>query len=454
MQQKNRLDIIKARRIWYAFSGSLILIGVLSLVFLRLNVGVDFTGGRILQYRADRPVTTSEVERIINRFGIKHNPVQLLAGRRDIIVRTIDFADEKKAEALSKKIDQMRLELYLRLTKLNPNALEFSDLPSALSQKKLDDAAAEASLPAGSAEITGSEEQRGLKAGQMTLYTTRVRLKDVKDVTSTARVLYTKLGGNPQFIVEDKVNPLFGKEILKRALLAMGIAIAGILIYVTVRFEFWYAVAAIIALVHDVTITTGLYSLFRLNVDASFVAVVLTVFGYSINDTIVIFDRVRENLRKDKRAELGELINRSLWETMPRSINTIVTVELCILSIILFGGASVRDFTIGLFIGITFGGYSSIFVAAPLAYVFKTFERRTALASGKPGAPAAAPRRAPESEKKSAKSKERPAAAAVKNTPKDAAAATASSDAGDPAKPKQPSGGADAAKKKKKSRRR
>lgn len=161
---------------------------------------------------------------------------------------------------------------------------------------------------------------------------------------------------------------VIGAELTRKAFLAVGIASALILLYITVRFEFRFGVAAIIALLHDVAVTVGLFSLLRREVNSSFVAAILTVVGYSINDTIVVFDRIRENLRAKAYGpgDFGPLVNRSIAETLRRSINTSLTTLLAIGAVFIFGGRTTRDFALALIIGVTAGTYSSIFIASPI----------------------------------------------------------------------------------------
>jgi len=138
---------------------------------------------------------------------------------------------------------------------------------------------------------------------------------------------------------------------------------------VTLRFEYRFAVAGIVALLHDALIVLSVFVVFRLQVNLTFIAAVLTIIGYSINDTIVIFDRIRENLKRTPPrtlTELHALVNRSLWQTMSRSINTVVTVLIAAVTLFVFGGESIHHFSLALLIGLISGAWSSIFIAAPL----------------------------------------------------------------------------------------
>ena len=181
-----------------------------------------------------------------------------------------------------------------------------------------------------------------------------------------------KIGG-VELLEADTIGPVIGRELRMQALWALIVATIGMLIYVAFRFEFKYALAAILALYHDALITTGLIALFWRNVETPFVAAILTILGYSINDTVVIFDRIRENLGKAGATKIpfAKLVNDSLLQTMARSINTILTTLIMVIAVLLFGGATLRDFMLVLLIGFICGGYSSIFVAAPLVVVWE-----------------------------------------------------------------------------------
>lgn len=164
----------------------------------------------------------------------------------------------------------------------------------------------------------------------------------------------------------DMVGPLIGKELRAKALWAMLIASLAIIAYISIRFEFRFAIVAIIALLHDVMITIGLFAIMGKEINTPFVAALLTIVGYSINDTIVIFDRIRENMKLMRRTPFIELANKAVLDTLPRSINTSLTTLITILAIYFFGGASIKTFMLALFIGVFAGTYSSIFIASPL----------------------------------------------------------------------------------------
>jgi preprotein translocase subunit SecF len=168
----------------------------------------------------------------------------------------------------------------------------------------------------------------------------------------------------------ERIGPSIGQELRKNAVIATLLALLGMLIYITIRFEFKFGMAAMIKLVHDLLVTVTVYALFQLPVNSSFIAAMLTILGYSINDAIVVFDRIRENRKLHKYNDYVTLVNGSLTQTMARSINTGLAVLIALTCLYIFGVSAVREFALPIVIGITSGLYSSIFIASPLWVIF------------------------------------------------------------------------------------
>jgi SecD/SecF fusion protein len=154
----------------------------------------------------------------------------------------------------------------------------------------------------------------------------------------------------------------------------VGIALLLILIYVTFRFQWKFAVGAIVAEIHDLLVVVGIYSLTGREVTTATIAAVLTILGYSLYDTVIVFDRIRENQPKLSRIPYGDMVNVSIWETLTRSINTTMIVLLPVLCLLFFGGATLKDFAFALLVGILSGAYSSIFVASPIVTLLRERE--------------------------------------------------------------------------------
>jgi len=273
------IDFVRRRKVAYAISIFLVVISILSLAIQKLNYGVDFAGGTLLQYRFSQEVSIEEVRNVLAGQGLAKSVIQRFSPQ-ELVIRTIKLGEEEK------------------------KALE-----SSLSEK----------------------------LGEVDL----VRIEEV--------------------------GPAMGSDLRKAAFAAFLGAIAGILIYVSLRFEFRPAVTSVIALVHDGIIVLGLLSLFQREFTAPVLAAILTVLGYSINDSIVLMDRVRENLKVRKKEEsLAELVNRSINETLSRTINTSLTTLLPVIALLFFGGKMLQDFAFTLLVGILVGTYSSIFIASSL----------------------------------------------------------------------------------------
>jgi preprotein translocase subunit SecF len=174
----------------------------------------------------------------------------------------------------------------------------------------------------------------------------------------------------------EMVGPTIGSELKSKALLALLAAAIAIVIYISVRFEFKFAIAALIAVFHDVLIVVGIFSILGREINSPFIAALLTVVGYSINDTIVIFDRVRENINYRKKETFEELNNNAVLDTLPRSINTSLTTLVTVVAILMLGGATIQTFMLALLIGILSGTYSSIFVASPVLVEWDAWQKR------------------------------------------------------------------------------
>jgi len=178
--------------------------------------------------------------------------------------------------------------------------------------------------------------------------------------------LINDIGNIFEFRRVESVGPKVSSELLKSGVIAIGLSLGAMLIYIWIRFEWQFSLGAITALFHDVIITLGLFSLLNLEINLSIVAAVLTIVGYSMNDTVVIFDRVRENLKKFSDVKINEITNISINETLSRTIITSITTLLALTSIFVFGGAILKGFSFAMILGVIIGTYSSIYIANPI----------------------------------------------------------------------------------------
>ena len=207
------------------------------------------------------------------------------------------------------------------------------------------------------------------KFGKENDYLVKIEMTDSDNINFIKSIndkLSSDLGSVMNFRRVENVGPKVSNELLRSGLLAITLSLAAMLIYIWIRFEWQFSLGAIIALIHDVIITVGIFSFLSYEVNLSIVAAVLTIVGYSMNDTVVIFDRIRENLKKYSKISISGISNTSTNETLSRTLITSVTTLLALFSIYIFGGAILKGFSFAMIIGVIVGTFSSIFVAAPV----------------------------------------------------------------------------------------
>ena len=189
---------------------------------------------------------------------------------------------------------------------------------------------------------------------------------DSQFISKIKKDLGNSIGTGFNFRRVENVGPKVSAELLKSGIIAIGLSLTAMLIYIWIRFEWQFSIGAILALFHDVLLTLGIFSLFSLEINLSIVAAVLTIVGYSMNDTVVIYDRVRENLKKYSDINIFDITNISINETLSRTIITSITTLLALLSIFIFGGAILKGFSFAMILGVIVGTYSSIYIANPI----------------------------------------------------------------------------------------
>lgn len=278
-------SIVKNYKIFFSITIIFLLIGFGSIVTRGFNLGIDFTGGSIVDLTFENPVNVAQVRDVLKEHDMGNSIIQL-------------ENSDGKTEANS---------VLIR---------------------------------------TGVVEDTELRA--------------------TMNDLQSKLG-NYQIQRVEQVGATIGSELVQQAAMAIVLSWVLMIAYITFRFEFKFAIAAIIALIIDVLVVLSYFSLFQMEMDSSFVAALLTVVGYSVNGTIVIFDRIRENLKIHRRSEsLGEMVDNSIWQCMTRTIYTVATSLFAIVSIFLFGGETIHNFSFAMLVGFASGAYTSFFLAGPM----------------------------------------------------------------------------------------
>jgi len=216
------------------------------------------------------------------------------------------------------------------------------------------------------------------KFGKENDYLVKIEIKKSNDdnfIQSINNSLSSDLGSEVNFRRVENVGPKVSNELLKSGLLAISLSLAAMLLYIWIRFEWQFSVGAIAAILHDVIITVGIFSFLSYEINLSIVAAILTIVGYSMNDTVVIFDRIRENLKKYSKISISDISNQSTNETLSRTLITSVTTLLALFSIYFFGGAILKGFSFAMIIGVIVGTYSSIFVAAPVLKYTKVTQK-------------------------------------------------------------------------------
>ncbi len=305
------VHVVKYRVIWMILSACLLLPGIAAMIYSMITypthapvkVGIDYTGGTILQYGVPESVNNEAVAKTredLDKIGIK-NP-------------------------------------YIQILNVNPTA-ENNNIKSIISIRT-----------------------EFIEEGSET----------ADNITATIQEEYK----NAELIQVSSVGPTLGNELFKNSLIALTLAILGMILYISLRFKFEYAVAAILGLVHDVLFVCGVFSLLGIfcdvQIDGLFLTAILTVIGFSINDTIVTFDRIRENLRYyGKKMSFGEIVDASVNQTLTRSINTSLTVFLTLAALYFFGGVTTKDFVLAMMLGVIIGVYSSIFFCSMIVEMWE-----------------------------------------------------------------------------------
>lgn len=287
-----KFDIVGRRKLWYTLSLLVIIPGIICMFTKGFNLGIDFTGGTIIDLRFAKSVTITEVRDVLKEYKLDNSMIQLAGDNssdslaQDVMIRTVDLSENDRKAVMASLKDKL---------------------------------------------------------------------------------------GNYDVMREEKVGATMGSELMLRALWATLLSWAMIVLYISYRFEFKFGVAAVLGLVHDILIVLSVFSFMQKQVDASFIAALMTIVGYSANDTIVIFDRVRENLKLHfrKGGDIEALVNTSIYQTLTRSIYTVSTVLFTTFALYFFGGDTTKDFSFALLIGFAVGAYSSIFVASPLWIEFR-----------------------------------------------------------------------------------
>ncbi|WP_304130644.1 protein translocase subunit SecF [Ignavibacterium album] len=359
------------RKTFYILSLTLFLIGMLNIAFRGLVFGIDFKGGSEIVLQFDKPVDVAKIRNDLTNIGLGAVEVRTFGAETGILVRT--------------ELQEIPKQIYPKVVGRIKENIEqiMPGVPYQIVDSTMNSVTIEFTNPDTTNTIITELFAKGFQTGKVSEeLDNKQMLVRVGIADWIKEVLREKIKDNPFRVVkEDRVGPKIGEELKRDAVLAVLLSLLVILIYLGFRFKFIFAIGAVTALFHDVLITVGLYAALyglipglNLEIDLPVVAAFLTLVGYSINDTVIVFDRIRENMKIHKSMGLEELINKSINQTMSRTIITGVTTLLAVFVLFLLGGDVLRAFSFTLLFGIVIGTYSSIFVASAMVldYAQKT----------------------------------------------------------------------------------
>ena len=362
-----KYDFLKRRKYAYIISGSFFLIGLISAIFRGFHFGVDFTGGSEIVLQFEKPIQINDIRNYVENMGLGFVEAKTFGDETGVVLRT--------------QLQTIPPQIYPKVIAGIDNEIEkiLPGVPKQIVDSTVNSVTYSFANPDTTNIIVDGLMDAGFQSARVSEEpTNRQMLVSVGISDWIKENLRMQISDN-NFIVlkEDRVGPKIGKELKVDALLAVFLSLIGILIYLAFRFKFIFAVGAVVALFHDVLITLGLYAALygvipglNLDIDLTIVAAFLTLIGYSVNDTVVVFDSIRENLKIHKTRPIYEVINDSMSQTMSRTVLTGGTTMLSLLVLLIFGGEVIRAFAFTMFFGIIIGTYSSVFVASVLVYEY------------------------------------------------------------------------------------
>ncbi len=358
------------------FSLLLTVAGLISLVIEGgPRYGIDFKGGTLLYVKFAEKPSEESVRSALSKKIPGEISVVAVQGTNELMIQT-EIRNERELQSTRQSIEDTLASVFGS----TPERLNFTGAAAARVYERLN-------LPLQRGGVFINDEDLRKLVTEMLSFRDKQKggmlgnldeLSKVPGVTPQILNVIKQESYLGKYLVRNTevVGPRVGSELRTKALLATLYALAGMLIYVGLRFEFVYGFAAVIAVLHDTIITVGLFSLFHKEISLTVIAALLTLVGYSMNDTIVVFDRIRENLQRGRKGDMTEIVNRSINETLSRTIMTSGLTLLTAISLWLFGGQVLNGFAFALTVGIIVGTYSSIFVASPILVFWQDFMRK------------------------------------------------------------------------------
>lgn len=384
---KLNIDFMKYKKYFITASIIIILIGIISMITKGGPLlGIDFSGGILMTFKFIQPQNIADARSALSQIGLGDSMIQYLGKENKEIQIRVRIKKSKSADAQSdveqllneqsklianvlaarfdKEIDKANKKdlnligadslyddfIYRNPLKLSEDFSKYKEYAESIYNKKL--------------------ELGGLFSSFMQIEKLNLPVALLKDIQKNYYLSRIIIEGT------EVVGPHVSSELQSKAFWAVIFALGGMLIYIWVRFEFLWGFAAVVCLFHDVTITLGLYTLLNREINLPIIAAFLTLIGFSLNDTIVVYDRIRENLNTLRGKPLEQQINISVNQTMARTLLTSLTVFLVVLMLFLFGGKTLNDFSVVMLIGVIVGTYSSIYIASALILIWRDYQRK------------------------------------------------------------------------------
>jgi preprotein translocase subunit SecF len=374
-----KIDFMSKRHVWLGISIALTVASLVVIAVRGINLGVEFTGGTEIQLKYGQTPDIGGIRERLIAAGLPKSTVTTIGDPRENEVYVRLGSDAKEQSDLALEVvnalrpDDVKTKLSTGLADLN--VVDEPTLRSLLSS------APELSQDQAAAAAKAISERRK----EVKVFASGANLASVPGLTPAAADYLAQRTFVGPFAVRSQsyIGPAIGGELISKATWAILGSVAGMLIYIWIRFQFQWGLAAVTAIVHDTIVTLGFFSLFQKEMSLPVVAAFLTLVGYSTNDTVVIFDRIRENLRGRKAADdLPALINDSINQTLSRTLITSGLTWLTVLALFLFGGEALNPFSFVLTIGIVVGSYSTIYIASPILVTWNNFLEKRRRASG------------------------------------------------------------------------
>lgn len=342
----------------------LLLVGsIVALAVRGIEFGLDFTGGSQIELGFDQPADLSTIRDVLSDEGLE-NPVAVFFGSEsEVLIRTQDALSDGVVDQLKEDVAALSSGATLVEVRNAPSGqVQFSEVLvfSGVNEQTLRNADLFDANYFGNTRITTDGDQvKVLVQNALDNVYSRYLIRSLEEAT----------GASIELRRSEFVGPQVGAELRDQGGLGMLFALAVVMIYVAIRFQYKFSVGAVVALIHDVIIVLGFFALLGIDFDLTVLAAVLAVIGYSLNDTIVVFDRIRENFRKMRRGTTNEVINASLTQTLERTLLTSLTTLLVLVVLFIFGGELINGFATALIVGVVVGTYSSIYVSANILAV-------------------------------------------------------------------------------------